>query len=90
MLNSYRSIAEVALYRAASKYTAEDLERPAQKSEARTVQNFYLLLQACMDKPGGHFEHFISQTFVTFSVMPPPAMLAAGDSVLPLSSFFAV
>ena len=40
-----------------------------QKPLARTVQNFHKSLQVCVDKAGGHFEHFIWQTFHTTAVI---------------------
>ena len=38
-----------------------------QKPEARVVPHFHKRLQAYVDTTGGHFEHFIRQTFLTSS-----------------------
>ena len=37
----------------------------SQKTEARSVQNFHERPQACVGKAGRHYEHFISQTFLS-------------------------
>ena len=55
MLNYDPRITEVVSYRGASKHW-NDLH---QKLETRAVQNFHTRQQACVDKAGGHTEHFM-------------------------------